>query len=75
TVTVTVQDAPNAGTNGTLTVCEGTDITNEMLFDELTGADAGGTWSTPVNGVYTYTVSATAPCTEDATSTVTVTVQ
>ncbi len=75
TVTVTIQDAPEAGTGGTLTVCEGTDITDAMLFAELTGADAGGSWSAPVNGVYTYTVNASAPCDVDATSTVTVTVQ
>ena len=75
TVTVTIQDAPEAGTNGTLTVCEGTTITDAMLFAELTGADTGGTWSGPVDGVYTYTVAATAPCDVDATSTVTVTVQ
>ncbi|MGM1057592.1 MAG: HYR domain-containing protein, partial [Bacteroidota bacterium] len=60
---------------GTLTVCEGTEITNEMLFAQLGGADAGGIWSGPVDGVYTYTVEATGTCTEDATATVTVTVQ
>ena len=75
TVTVTIQDAPEAGTNGTLTVCEGTNITDAMLFAELTGADEGGTWSGPVNGVYTYTVAATAPCTTEDTATVTVTIQ
>ncbi len=75
TVTVTVQPAPNAGTSGTLTVCEGTEITDAMLFAELTGADAGGSWSDPVDGVYTYTVEATGTCTEDSSATVTVTVQ
>uniref|UniRef100_UPI002D79C452 T9SS type B sorting domain-containing protein n=1 Tax=Salinimicrobium sp. HB62 TaxID=3077781 RepID=UPI002D79C452 len=75
TVTVSVDAAPNAGTNGTLTVCEGTQVTNEMLFAQLGGADAGGTWSTPVDGVYTYTVEATGTCTQDASATVTVTTQ
>ncbi|MGM1057615.1 MAG: hypothetical protein ACQEWG_17180, partial [Bacteroidota bacterium] len=74
TVTVSVDAAPNAGTNGTLTVCEGTEITNEMLFAQLGGADAGGIWSGPVDGVYTYTVEATGTCTEDASATVTVSV-
>jgi hypothetical protein len=74
TVTVSEQARPNAGTNGTLTVCAGTTITEAMLFARLSGSPAtGGTWSGPVGGVYTYTVKATAPCTQDATSTVTVT--
>ncbi|WP_324721133.1 hypothetical protein, partial [Salinimicrobium sp. HB62] len=33
---VTIQKAPEAGTSGTLTVCEGTTITDTMLFAELT---------------------------------------
>ena len=73
-VTVTIQDAPDAGGNGTLTSCEGTSPTNGQLFASLQGTpDTGGTWSTPVNGVYTYTVAATAPCTVAASATVTVT--
>ena len=72
-VTVTEQPAPDAGTNGTLTVCEGTTPTNAELFAELGGSpDAGGSW-TNAGFVYTYTVTATSPCTVDATSTVTVT--
>ncbi|OOG79036.1 hypothetical protein, partial [Algoriphagus sp. A40] len=75
TVTVTIQEGPDAGTDGTLTVCEGTEITNELLFAALGGTpDTNGTWSN-VGNVYTYTVAATAPCTEEATSTVTVTIQ
>ncbi|OOG68820.1 gliding motility-associated C-terminal domain-containing protein, partial [Algoriphagus sp. A40] len=75
TVTVTEGSTPNAGENGTLTVCEGTEITNELLFAALGGTpDTNGTWSN-VGNVYTYTVAATAPCTEEATSTVTVTIQ
>ncbi|MCF4101436.1 DUF11 domain-containing protein, partial [Gillisia sp. M10.2A] len=71
-VTVTFTTAPNAGTDGAFTVCEGTTITNEMLFDALTGADAGGTWSASVDGVYTYTLAATQYCETDS-SKVTVT--
>ncbi|MEP2131399.1 MAG: hypothetical protein ABJI77_09615, partial [Algoriphagus sp.] len=72
TVTVTIQEGPDAGGNGTLTICEGTIPTNAQLFASLTGTpDAGGTW-TNEGLVYTYTVAATAPCTEAATSTVTV---
>ncbi|MEO6706893.1 MAG: hypothetical protein ABIN04_13710, partial [Ginsengibacter sp.] len=67
---------PNAGTNGTLTVCSGITPTNAQLFARLGGSPAtDGIWSGPVAGVYTYTVTATAPCTNTATSTVTVTEQ
>ncbi len=75
--------SPNAGADGLITVCSnGSSID---LFTQLTGADAGGTWSGPspvigstyepatmTAGVYTYTLVATAPCVGDA-STVTVT--
>ncbi|MFB0903741.1 MAG: hypothetical protein QMB11_05120, partial [Nonlabens sp.] len=75
-VIVTEQALPNAGTNGTLTVCAGTTPTNAQLFGALLGTPtAGGSWSAPVAGVYTYTVAATAPCTVNATATVTVTQQ
>jgi gliding motility-associated-like protein len=75
TVTVSEQQAPNAGTDGTLTVCQGTAPTNADLFNSLSGTpDTGGTWSI-VGLVYTYTVAATAPCTSDAAATVTVTEQ
>jgi hypothetical protein len=73
-VTVTTQAAPNAGTNGTLSICTGTTPTNAQLFAQLGGTpDAGGSWS-HIGNVYTYTVGATAPCTAAATATVTVTV-
>ncbi|MEO8719652.1 MAG: hypothetical protein ABI297_06275, partial [Ginsengibacter sp.] len=78
TATVTVKEAakPNAGTNGTLTVCSGTTPTSTQLFAALGGsATGGGEWSGPVSGVYTYTVTATSPCTVAATATVTVTEQ
>ena len=75
TVTVTEQAAPNAGTNGTLTVCAGTTPTNSELFAQLGGTpDEGGIWSN-VGLVYTYTVAATSPCSTDATATVTLTEQ
>lgn len=84
TVTVNVQDEPDAGENGDLEIC-----TNEPtvdLFGLLGGTpDAGGTWSPALDsgtgvfdpfvdpsGTYTYIVSPTAPCTLDATATITV---
>jgi gliding motility-associated-like protein len=87
TVTVTVNAAPNAGTNGTLTTCSNSPSSN--LFSSLGGTpQAGGTWSGPsaltggslgtydpasnTAGVYTYTVTGTAPC-ANSSATVTVT--
>ena len=75
TVTLIEQALPNAGTNGTLTVCVGTTPTNSQLFAQLGGTpNTGGSWS-HVGLVYTYTVAATSPCTVPATATVTVTEQ
>ena len=72
TVTVTEQAKPNAGLDAELTVCEGTTITDDMLYAALAGSPtAGGTW-TNVDNVYTYTVAATSPCSDEATATVTV---
>lgn len=81
TVTVTVLALPNAGTDGTLNLCEATNTVD--LFDSLSGApDTGGTWSPTLTsgtgvldpsvdaeGIYTYTI--TTPC---GTSSATVTV-
>ncbi|MEO8589149.1 MAG: T9SS type B sorting domain-containing protein, partial [Flavobacteriales bacterium] len=85
TVTMTVVQPPNAGTDGALTLCISSPAT--ALFASLGGApQAGGAWSGPspvigglfspatMNaGVYTYTVTGTAPCASDA-ATVTVNV-
>ncbi|PKA97053.1 putative repeat protein (TIGR01451 family) [Flavobacteriaceae bacterium MAR_2009_75] len=77
-VIVTRQDLPDAGTDGTLTICEGQTVTEAQLFSQLGGTpDSGGTWSPAMAGAgtYTYTVTATAPCTVDDTSEVIVTRQ
>ncbi|NOR29237.1 MAG: T9SS type B sorting domain-containing protein, partial [Lutibacter sp.] len=70
-VTVTAQLEPNAGDDGTITVCQGTTPSEATLFAALTGADEGGSWSN-IGLVYTYIVDATSPCTEEDTSIVTV---
>ncbi len=84
TVTVTENAAPNAGTNGSLTLCS-----NGAAVGLITGLGgvpaAGGAWGGPspvvggnydpatmTAGVYTYTVNGVAPC-ANATATVTVT--
>lgn len=84
-VNVTRIQAPNAGTNGTLTLCS--DGPQTALFGALGGApNAGGTWSGPGGahsgqfipgsdppGLYTYTVAGTPPC-ANASATVNVVV-
>ena len=86
TATITQVAAPNAGGNGTTTICS-----NSALFQMLpllTGTPAAsGSWTGPtvgtphaasynpatdVSGVYTYTVAGTAPCAA-ASATLTVT--
>jgi len=84
-VVVTVTLAPDAGTDNTIIACviDGT----VDLFTQLGGTpQTGGTWSPSLtsgtgvfdplvdtDGVYIYTVTATAPCTIDATAQITVT--
>ncbi|WP_298899187.1 T9SS type A sorting domain-containing protein [uncultured Psychroserpens sp.] len=72
TLTITEDDAPDAGEDGSLTVCEGVIPTDDELFDALEGTpDLGGQWSGPVNDVYTYTFAASGSCPE-VSATVTV---
>ncbi|MBK7383269.1 MAG: hypothetical protein IPI81_08015 [Flavobacteriales bacterium] len=84
-VCITVNQAPNAGANGSITVCS-TDAPF-LLFDQLAGSPSmGGTWTFgggPFNGAfvpgvsspgcYTYAVLGSAPC-ANATATVCVVV-
>jgi mucin-2 len=76
-VIVSITNAPNAGQDGTVTLC----VTGapQNLFTSLGGsAQPGGTWSPSLAsgtgvfnpavdpaGVYTYTVSGTSPCSDD----------
>ncbi|MBT2163671.1 hypothetical protein, partial [Zobellia barbeyronii] len=55
-IVVSEQATPNAGTDGTLTICEGTTVTETQLFNELGGTpDSGGTWTPTLAGTGTYT--------------------
>ena len=82
---ITVEEAPDAGLDGTLAICS--DGTAADLFAQLGGSpEPGGTWTDPNNqahpgsydpgvddgGVYTYTVGGTTSC-PDATAEVVVT--
>lgn len=75
-VAVDIIQLPNAGTNGTLSLCSNTQAAS-ILLDALGGApDADGDWSAPDGsifdgsfdvtidppGTYTYTVNGVAPC-------------
>ncbi|MFT3687300.1 MAG: gliding motility-associated C-terminal domain-containing protein [Phycisphaerales bacterium] len=84
TISVTVNPIPNAGTNGSVTLCS--NGASEDLFNSLGGTpQAGGTWSPALAsgtglfdptvdtaGTYTYTVGST--CVTPSTATVTVTI-
>ncbi len=86
TVDVTVDIAPDAGTDGTADFC--TDNASADLFSSLGGTpDTGGVWSpaltsgtgvfdpaVDIGGIYTYTVAAVGACSVDDFATVTVTV-
>jgi gliding motility-associated-like protein len=84
--TVTVNPIPNAGQDGTITLCS--NATAVDLFASLGGTpQTGGTWSPALTsgtglfdptvdaaGTYTYTINGIAPCgTDSATVTVTIT--
>lgn len=66
---------PNPGTNGTLTICSGSTVTEAQLFAALGGSPAtGGTWSPALAGAGVYTYTVTSPsCAGSASATVTVT--
>ncbi|MGB2759012.1 MAG: Ig-like domain-containing protein, partial [Maribacter stanieri] len=75
-VTITVYHCPDAGIDGTLNICLGDSFENSDLFAQLTGSpDTGGIWVNNGDDTFTYTVTATLPCTTDDTSIVTVTEQ
>ena len=83
TVTVFVVPTLNAGTNGTVTICQNSGLTNLFLSLGAT-ANLGGTWSPALAsgtgifnsavdsaGIYTYTLAGTSSCAGDS-ATVTV---
>jgi 2',3'-cyclic-nucleotide 2'-phosphodiesterase (5'-nucleotidase family) len=65
---------PNPGTNDTLVICNGTNVTEAQLFAALGGSpDTGGTWSPTLAGAGVYTYTVTSPsCAGSASATVTV---
>ncbi|HEX9981171.1 MAG TPA: gliding motility-associated C-terminal domain-containing protein [Flavobacterium sp.] len=85
TVTVTITPGPDAGQDGSLTLCSNS--TPQNLFNYLNGTpQAGGTWSPALSsgsgifdpsvdapGIYTYTFFGNQPCDND-TAIITVTV-
>jgi gliding motility-associated-like protein len=84
-LTITVNQAPQAGTSGSLQLCS-TDATVALSTGLGGTVDAGGAWTGPdgqahgssldpavdASGIYTYTIVGVAPC-PSATATVTVT--
>jgi hypothetical protein len=77
TIDITVNQAANAGSSTTLTVCSNDDPV--ALISLLGGAQTTGSWADPFNlpfsgvlvpaqaasGLYTYTVAGVPPCTND----------
>ncbi|MDN3634324.1 hypothetical protein QWY85_06625 [Neolewinella lacunae] len=64
-VVVTETAGPDAGTNGTLMICQGETVTTAELFNALGGTpDPGGVWTPALAGagVYTYTHAAVGAC-------------
>ncbi|MBQ4916330.1 hypothetical protein J8L85_17935, partial [Maribacter sp. MMG018] len=59
-VVVTEQAKPNAGSDGTLTICKDEKVTEAQLFAQLGTYDPGGTWSPVPDGAGTYTYTVTA---------------
>ena len=58
----TIVSPPDAGSDGTLTICQGGNPIESELFEALNGTpDPGGVW-TNIGNVYTYTVNAVSPC-------------
>ncbi|WP_391594532.1 gliding motility-associated C-terminal domain-containing protein [Winogradskyella sp.] len=86
-VTVTVTQAANAGNDNSITICVIEGVTDLFpLLGEF--AQAGGVWtpslasatgefdpSVDAQGVYTYTVNATSPCSTDAMAEITVNIE
>ena len=74
TIAISVTPAPVAGTTTDFSICAGDSVTPALLNASITGNDPGS-WNATSGGagMYTYTVPATAPCTIDATVTVSVT--
>lgn len=86
TVTVTINELPDAGSNSTIQICS-TDTETFDLFESLGGnPDLGGTWSpalatgtsvfdpaVDLPGTYTYTITGDSPC-PNASATVAVSI-
>ena len=80
TVSVTENDAPDAGTDASVSFCSADPASD--LFTLLSGAQVGGTWNAPdgspatstvvpaiaLSGTYTYTIAGVAPCPSDQAS-------
>ena len=86
TVTVTINELPDAGSNASIELCSN-DTSTVDLFDSLGGTpETGGTWlpaltsgtgvfdpNVDTAGIYTYTVTGDTPC-ADASSTVSISI-